>query len=71
MRLPGREFASAPDEHNKLQDALHFKHKIEVPVKNIHNRLYVRISAHVYNAKEDYLRLARVMLQLRPNTVKE
>ncbi|KAF4315893.1 hypothetical protein G195_010482 [Phytophthora kernoviae 00238/432] len=42
----------------RVQDALHYTHHIEVPVKCIDGRLYVRISAHVYNCLEDYEKLA-------------
>ena len=55
------------DEHNEIQDKLHFDYSIEVPIKKIQNRLYVRISAHIYNTRQDYEHLARVMLKIRPN----
>lgn len=37
-----------------VQDRLHFDHKIEVPVKLISKKLYLRISAHVYNTIDHY-----------------
>jgi isopenicillin-N epimerase len=46
-----------------VQDMLHFRHAIEVPVKCMEGNLYVRISAHVYNELEDYERLGRAILQ--------
>lgn len=47
----------------RVQDALHHLHHIEVPVKCVDDRLYVRISAHVYNCIEDYERLAAVAVE--------
>lgn len=41
----------------RLQEKL-FERGIEVPVKCIQNKLYIRISAHVYNEEKDYKRLA-------------
>ncbi|XP_020910534.1 uncharacterized protein LOC110248358 [Exaiptasia diaphana] len=41
-----------------IQDLLHYDYGIEVPVKPIKGRLYVRISAHVYNHMRDYHVLA-------------
>lgn len=43
----------------QLQEWLHHEKRIEVPVKHLSGRLYVRISAHVYNELEDFDRLAR------------
>ncbi|KAI9916117.1 hypothetical protein PsorP6_018210 [Peronosclerospora sorghi] len=42
----------------RVQDTLHSTHQIEVPVKCIDGRLYVRLSAHVYNCLEDFHKLA-------------
>jgi isopenicillin-N epimerase len=41
-----------------VQDTLHFEHKVECPVKTVNGRLYVRVSAAVYNEIEDYQKLA-------------
>ena len=53
---------------NYIQDALHFQHRVEAPIKLLGSpsapRLYVRISAHVYNAKADYERLAAAVLAI-------
>lgn len=46
------------------QDRLHFEHRVEVPVKCVGGVLYVRISAHVYNTRPDYERLAAAALAL-------
>jgi DNA primase large subunit len=66
VRLPGADKESYEDEHNDIQDRLHFEYKIEVPIKVIRKRLYVRLSAHIYNTKEDYQRLADAILIIRP-----
>lgn len=47
-----------------LQERLHHEFAIEVPIKCLENRLYVRLSAHVYNTPKDYQRLAHVMKTL-------
>lgn len=45
----------------RLQEWLHHAHRIEVPVKCIQGRLFVRLSAHVYNTLDDYKHLARAV----------
>lgn len=53
--VPVNDGEEITDDHAKVvQDTLYEKFSIEVPVKNIAGKLYVRISAHVYNCKEDY-----------------
>lgn len=47
----------------RVQDALYSRHRIEVPIKCVERRLYVRISAHVYNNLEDFERLAVAMIE--------
>lgn len=37
---------------------------LQVPVKAIQNKLYVRISAHIYNHIDDYMRLAEAVNEL-------
>ena len=44
-----------------LQERLHHEHHIEVPVKCLEGRLYVRISAHIYNRLEQYQHLAEAV----------
>ncbi|KAF4033730.1 Aminotransferase class-V [Phytophthora infestans] len=56
--------ASATDA-KRVQDSLHYIHNIEVPVKSIDGRLYVRLSAHVYNCLEDFEKLAIAALEQR------
>lgn len=45
-----------------VQDTLHHTYGIEVPIKCVDDKLYVRISAHMYNSLADYERLAQVLL---------
>jgi hypothetical protein len=52
-----------------IQNHLHFRRAIEVPIKLLGGRLYVRISAHVYNELGDYERLADAVLALADNEV--
>lgn len=47
----------------KLQDWLHFKHRIEVPIKCLLGQLWVRISVHLYNKIDDYEKFAHAVLQ--------
>ena len=46
-----------------LQDFL-YDHMIEVPIKCIANRLYVRISFHVYNKADEYDKLGIIINKL-------
>jgi len=48
----------------QLQELLHHEHRIEVPVKCLEGKLFIRISAHIYNSMEDYEHLARVVKSL-------
>ena len=52
-------------EAKYIQDRLHYEYNIEVPIKCIQSRLYVRISAHIYNEMADYQKLAVAVLQIR------
>ena len=50
---------TATSMHGKaVQDALHYRFAIECPVKTLEQRLYVRISAAVYNSLDDFAKLA-------------
>jgi len=68
VRLPGPLEPLHDDEHNAIQYAL-FAQRIEVPIKKLGDasspRLFVRISAHLYNNMEQYERLGDVMWNLR------
>lgn len=67
VQLP--EFAALKGELNyeaaeMVQNAL-YAEKIEVPVKALSGKLYVRISAHIYNHIEEFETLRDVVLQLQ------
>ena len=47
-----------------MQDLLHYQYHIEVPIKLIQARLYVRISAHIYNCLDDYVALAAAVSEM-------
>ncbi|KAK7197441.1 Aminotransferase class-V [Novymonas esmeraldas] len=47
-----------------IQDSLHDIFRVEVPVKRIDSRYYVRISAFVYNTPEEYLYLREAILSI-------
>lgn len=47
-----------------LQDVLHDVYRVEVPVKKVEGRLYVRISAFVYNERSDYVYLREAVLSM-------
>jgi len=69
IRLPGNRVPKDGKEHTDLQDLLYFKYNIEAPIKMLQNRLYIRISCHIYNDWSDFKRLAKAMLELRPKLV--
>ncbi|MCS6959347.1 MAG: aminotransferase class V-fold PLP-dependent enzyme [Pseudanabaenaceae cyanobacterium SKYGB_i_bin29] len=58
LPLPDRWQSYSPQE---LHDWLWQSHRIEVPVIAWENRLYIRISAQVYNEPRDYETLAQVL----------
>jgi isopenicillin-N epimerase len=45
-------------ETHELRAALWDRHRIEIPVLHIAGRRFLRISAHLYNTREDMHRLA-------------
>lgn len=47
-----------------VQDSLHSFYKVEVPVKQIEGRLFLRISAFVYNEEADYAYLRDAVFDL-------
>lgn len=55
-RPPGDDGTASSADAKAMQDAL-FQRAVEVPVKCIQGRLYVRVSAHIYNTRDDYVRL--------------
>ncbi|MCL4419108.1 aminotransferase class V-fold PLP-dependent enzyme, partial [Patescibacteria group bacterium] len=56
----------ATSTHSKMiQDTLHYKYKIECPVKTLNSRCYLRISAAIYNCIEDYQKLSDAILEIK------
>ncbi|CAJ1029493.1 hypothetical protein Q4I32_005212 [Leishmania shawi] len=47
-----------------IQDSLHDLARVEVPVKRIEGRYYLRISAFVYNTPDEYVYLREVILSI-------
>ena len=45
----------------RAQEVLHQEHRVEVPVKCLEGRLYLRLSAHIYNSLDQYERLAFIV----------
>ena len=62
LPLPGTEAATL-DNAQRWHDRLWQEHRVEVPVLSLNGRLWVRISAQIYNDLSDYEALA---LALRP-----
>jgi isopenicillin-N epimerase len=51
-------FEVSEEAATRLRDALLFQHSIEVPVHARHGRLWLRLSAQVYNEMDEFERLA-------------
>lgn len=49
------------DQAELVQNYLHFKHNIEIPIKSIQNNLYVRLSCHIYNNFNEFKYLCDVI----------
>ena len=63
VRLPeGGSKAKTSTDAKRVQDYL-YSQNVEVPVKCVAGRLYVRVSCHVYNTANQFERLAEVALQ--------
>jgi isopenicillin-N epimerase len=58
--LPER-FGNTRDDAFRLRDALLFDDRIEIQLHAARGRLWVRISAQVYNEMADYERLAEAV----------
>lgn len=50
-----------------IQDALYQHFHVEVPIKQVEGRLYLRISAFVYNTLEEYVYLKEAILSIAQN----
>jgi isopenicillin-N epimerase len=60
----GGPFAGAPatfESAKAVHDHLRDRHRIEVPIFLFDERLWVRISAQIYNGRDDYRRLAAAL----------
>ena len=65
MRVPPRletvnDAQNTSDDAKRLQDYL-YDNQVEVPIKCIEGKLYVRVSCHVYNRLQDFERLGKVL----------
>jgi len=56
------------DDAELIQNRLYHEHRIEVPLKMIQEKLYVRISVHIYNELSEYEKLADAVLSMLPWT---
>lgn len=57
---------TATSTHGKaVQDALHYHFSIECPVKTLGSRLYLRISAAIYNTLDDYQRIVDAVARFK------
>jgi len=63
----GRDATSA--DAKMVQDALHNDYTVECPVKCVEGKLYVRISAHVYNEPVDYIALGTGVVAIITNYI--
>lgn len=64
VRLPDVLHRGSRPSAKYVQDVLHEKYCIEVPVKNVDGVLYLRISAFVYNTMSDYEALRDAVLEI-------
>lgn len=71
IRLPGPRVPQSGHEHTDIQDQLYFQYNIEAPIKMLQNRLYIRVSVHIYNDWDDFKKLANAMLLLRPKLIND
>lgn len=64
VRLPDTLNRGARPSAMFVQNTLHDKYKIEVPVKTVNHVLYLRLSAYVYNTMEEYEKVRDAVLQI-------
>lgn len=48
-----------------IQDLLYFNHHIEVPIKSVDGKLYVRICSHIYNTIQEYKLLIEALKKVK------
>ena len=63
VELPEGAAAGDSTAAKAVQDALHFDHGVEMPIKSIDGRLYARVSCAVYNELSDYEKVADAVLE--------
>ena len=63
VELPEGAAAGDSTAAKAVQDALHFDHGVEMPIKSIDGRLYARVSCAVYNELSDYEKVADTVLE--------
>ncbi len=61
IALPG-DWPATEESALRLHNALFSNHRIEIPIKAMGGRLWVRISAQIYNTEADYFRLRDAIL---------
>ncbi|XP_041348753.1 L-cysteine desulfhydrase-like [Gigantopelta aegis] len=68
VRLPSSLFDNDDlvnySKAEEIQNKLYHNYNIEVPIKCIENKLYVRISCHVYNSLGEYKKLADAVSEM-------
>lgn len=64
LPLPG-SFGTAMDDATRLRDALLFEDGIEAPVLSFQDRLWLRLSAQLYNDETDIATLVRALTRRR------
>mmetsp|Transcript_22278 Transcript_22278/g.31060 ORF Transcript_22278/g.31060 Transcript_22278/m.31060 type:complete len:107 (+) Transcript_22278:2-322(+) len=52
-------------QFSDLHDQLKAQYRIEVPVFTFNKAKYMRLSAHMYNELEDFVRLARAVVEIQ------
>ncbi|XP_065883600.1 uncharacterized protein [Dysidea avara] len=57
------------DHAELIQNRLFHDHHIEVPIKALEGKLYVRISAHVYNELDQYSSLASAIVDIKSKRI--
>ena len=72
IRLPSELSAAYGATHEgsqKLMTDVYSKYKVVACFVNVQASLWCRVSAQVYNVKEDYMQLAEVVLKLKEECV--
>lgn len=51
-----------------IEDQLYNEYKIDAPIVCVQNKLYVRISVHVYNHLADFEKLANAIVEMEADS---